>query len=75
MAPVVTVPTWLPLGQESLWSWVTVQRGVAVGSPTRPGGRLTVRSLTSSPAEVNPMWMLTSLCAPAFALVGAAERP
>ena len=44
------------------------------GSPSGrrpcPAGRPTVRSLTSSVAPVKPMWMLTSLCAPAFGFVG-----
>ncbi len=75
MTFAVVVPTWLALGQESLWSCVMVQSGVAVGLPTMPGGRLIVRSLTSSVAEVKPMWTLKSLFAPAFGLVGAADSP
>ena len=75
MALVVTVPTWLAAGQLSAWSWASVHRGVAVGSPTKPGGRATVRFLTSSVGVVNPMWTLTSLFAPAFGLAGAADRP
>ncbi len=75
MALAVTVPTWLAVGQESPWSCVIVQSGVTVGLPTMPGGRLMVRSLTSSVAEVKPMWTLKSLFAPAFGLVGAAASP
>src|SRR2546423_7749697 len=74
VTPVVTVPTWLALGQESLCSRSREQRGVAVGFPTNPGGKATVRSLTWAPASVKPMWMSTLLCAPALGFAGAAER-
>ena len=71
----VTLPTWVLAGQLSPFSWVTLQSGVAVGLPTRPGGRWTVRSFTWSAASLKPMWMLTSLCAPAARFDGWADSP
>jgi hypothetical protein len=72
---VLTVPSWLLLGQLSLLSRATVHKGVEVGSPTRPGGRWTIRSLTLSSAlagELKLMLMLKLLLAPEVGLVGAA---
>ena len=62
----VTLPTWVLAGQLSLVQLSRpVHSGVAVGLPTRPGGRWTVRSFTWSAGSLKPMRMLTSLCAPA----------
>ncbi len=72
VAFVVTLPTCEAAGQLSPFSWLTVQRGVAVGSATWPGARWTVTSLTSSPP--NSMWKLKLLLAPAPVFAGLAER-
>ena len=54
VAAVEIVPTWVLEGQESACSCAIVHRGVAVGFPSSPGGRLMVRSLTRSAGEVKP---------------------
>ena len=72
---VVTLPTWVFAGQVSAFSWATVQKGVAVGSPTIPGGRWIVRFLTSVPVSGKATWRVKLLCAPASVAAGWATRP
>ena len=75
------VPTWLAAGQLPAWNWLSVHFVVALGLPSRPGGRWTVRFLRSSSPE-SPMSIATSgwleacvaLPAPGFGFDGVSER-
>ena len=80
-ASTEVVPTWLAAGQLPAWNWLSVHFVVALGLPSRPGGRWTVRSLRSSSPE-SPMSIATSgwleawvaLPAPGFGFDGVSER-
>jgi hypothetical protein len=72
---VVVVPTAVSAGHASRLRSDSAQRTVAIGLPSSPVGRSTVRSRRLSAGSVTEKERLKSLWAPARGSVGAALAP
>ena len=72
---VLTLPTCVLAGHEPASNCGWVHFGAIWGFPIWPGGRPILMSFTSSPALVNPTWIVKSVLAPACVVVGVVERP